>query len=137
MPFAEAEIPIWIAALVYLAGGLAPTIFLAWDKWGKRRSDASREYYEIRRQSRKDTIEEFKVLLDRQAQDLDDLKKEYRQEIRASVKREQECQDRFTKVDRRAERLEAHVAHLEHELTKAHIDYMPWSEDDSILEGGS
>lgn len=134
-PFAQGDVPWWVPVVVTLA----PVLFIVWDKFLKQKTDTAQQSTANTRQSRHDTIEEFQVLLNRQAQDIEEMKKEYKAEIKASRKREDDCMERFTQADRRNERMSAHIDHIEGELERREVNYVKWTDkttDHRPLDGG-
>lgn len=115
------DVPWWVP----VATTLAPLVFIAWDKL-RGKSERSQQASDQKRQVRKDTIEEFQVLLNRQAQDLEELKKEYKAELKASRKREEDCQSRVGVVEREYERAVSRMEHMEFEMKRNGLDYAPW-----------
>ena len=103
------------------------TFLLVWRMYRRVRMAESTQSFDQGRRMKGDTIAEWQALLDRRDQDFDDLKKEFRTEVRAARTREDECKDRLALVDVRAGRLESHVAYIEHELKRNDIDYVPWA----------
>lgn len=82
------------------------------------------------RMSRQDTRLEFDVLFERQQKEID-----YGQKRMDEItRREDDCKKELIKLWRMHERQGARIQHLENELTRNKIEFLPWSRKDEESE---